>query len=93
MRELLAQQVASGGVNFIDEVAEDPHFKYRGTWTRSRPALRQGPLRHDPLPGAQDSRPREWIGRPVGYDNGEVYLKLLGFGRDKLAKLKKRGVV
>jgi crotonobetainyl-CoA:carnitine CoA-transferase CaiB-like acyl-CoA transferase len=35
----------------------------------------------------------KWACRPVGYDNGFVYLKYLAFGPEKLRKLKKAGIV
>lgn len=35
----------------------------------------------------------KWISRPVGYDNGHIFLKHLGFGPSKLKKLKDTGVV
>jgi hypothetical protein len=37
---------------------------------------------------------REQMGlRPVGYDNGFIYLKYMAYGPEKLKKLKKAGVV
>jgi crotonobetainyl-CoA:carnitine CoA-transferase CaiB-like acyl-CoA transferase len=35
----------------------------------------------------------KWACRPVGYDNGFVYLKYLAYGPEKLKKLKKAGIV
>ncbi len=35
----------------------------------------------------------KWACRPVGYDNGFVYLKYLGYGPEKLKKLTKAGVI
>ena len=35
----------------------------------------------------------KWACRPVGYDNGFVYLKHLGYGPEKLKKLIKAGVI
>ena len=35
----------------------------------------------------------KWICRPVGYDNGHIYLKHLGFGPSKLKRLEEAGVV
>src|SRR6266498_2140689 len=94
MRELLAQQVASGGVNYVDEVAEDPHFKYRGHVDQFEDRL-YGKVLYGTTPFLAHKAPGrlKWIGRPLGYDNEEVYLKLLGLGREKLAELKKHGVV
>lgn len=35
----------------------------------------------------------KWASRPVGYDNGFIYLKYLSYGPEKLNKLKEAGVV
>jgi crotonobetainyl-CoA:carnitine CoA-transferase CaiB-like acyl-CoA transferase len=35
----------------------------------------------------------KWLGRPLGYDNEDVYKKLLNFGREDLAKLEKQGAI
>src|SRR3989475_5814995 len=94
MRELLAQQVASGGVNYVDEVAEDPHFKYRGHVDQVEDRL-YGKVLYGTTPFIQHKAPGrlKWIGRPLGYDNEEICLKLLGLGLTDEAGLKKRGVV
>jgi crotonobetainyl-CoA:carnitine CoA-transferase CaiB-like acyl-CoA transferase len=35
----------------------------------------------------------KWACRPVGYDNGFVYLKYLGYGPEKLKKLTTTGII
>jgi crotonobetainyl-CoA:carnitine CoA-transferase CaiB-like acyl-CoA transferase len=41
-----------------------------------------------------ESPPRtKWACRPVGYDNGFVYLKYLAYGTEKLKNLKEAGVI
>ena len=35
----------------------------------------------------------KWLGRPVGYDNEDVYRRLLGFTREDFERLKKAGVI
>jgi crotonobetainyl-CoA:carnitine CoA-transferase CaiB-like acyl-CoA transferase len=94
MHHLLAQQVASGGVNYIDEVAEDPHFKYRGHVDEIEDRL-YGKVLYGTTPALASECPGrlKWIGRPLGYDNEEIFLRLLGIGPSELAQLKKRGVV
>ena len=94
MHQLLAQQVASGGVNYVDEVAEDPHFKYRGHVDEFDDRL-YGKVLYGTSPLLEDKTPPrlKWIGRPLGYDNTEIYLKLLGLGPAEVAGLKKRGVI
>jgi CoA:oxalate CoA-transferase len=43
---------------------------------------------------ATETPPRtKWVCRPVGYDNGYVYLKYLGYGPDKLKELQGKGVI
>jgi len=43
---------------------------------------------------ATETPPRtKWVCRPVGYDNGFVYLKYLGFGPVKLEALKAGGII
>lgn len=93
-KKLIAQQVASGGVTYIDEVAEYPHFKYRGHVAEVEDRL-YGKILFGTTPFLQQKAPGriKWIGRPLGYDNEEVYKKRLNFGREDLGKLRKRGVI
>lgn len=93
-RKLLGQQVASGGVTYIDEVAEYPHFKYRGHVAEVDDAL-YGKILYGTTPFIQHKAPGrlKWMGRPTGYDNEDVYRRLLGFTRDELADLKSKSVV
>jgi crotonobetainyl-CoA:carnitine CoA-transferase CaiB-like acyl-CoA transferase len=43
---------------------------------------------------ATETPPRtKWVCRPVGYDNGYIYLKYLGFGPVKLKALEGKGVI
>jgi crotonobetainyl-CoA:carnitine CoA-transferase CaiB-like acyl-CoA transferase len=35
----------------------------------------------------------KWVCRPVGYDNGHIYLKYLGWGPSKLKELKQKGII
>jgi len=43
---------------------------------------------------ATETPPRtKWACRPVGYDNGYVYLKYLGYGPTKLKELGEKGVI
>lgn len=93
-KKLIAQQVASGGVTYIDEVAEYPHFKYRGHVAELEDQL-YGKILFGTTPFLQEKCPgrTKWIGRPLGYDNEDVYKKLLNFGREDLGGLRKRGVI
>ncbi|HOK06767.1 MAG TPA: CoA transferase [Syntrophales bacterium] len=43
---------------------------------------------------ATETPPRtKWVCRPVGYDNGFIYLKYLGFGPGRLKELSDQGVI
>jgi len=93
-KKLITQQVASGGVTYIDEVAEYPHFKYRGHVAELDDRL-YGKVLFGTTPFLQQKAPGriKWIGRPLGYDNEEVYKKLLNFGHEDLARLHKQRVI
>ena len=93
-RKLIRQEVASGGVMAVHEVAEYPHFKYRGQVTEFDDQL-YGPLLVGSSPMLAEKIPArlKWIGRPVGFDNEDVYRRLLGFTRDDFDRLKKQGAI
>jgi crotonobetainyl-CoA:carnitine CoA-transferase CaiB-like acyl-CoA transferase len=78
----------------MDEVAEYPHYKYRGHVAEFEDRL-YGKILFGTTPFLQEKAPGrlKWIGRPLGYDNEEIYKKLLNLGREDLAKLQKRGVI
>jgi crotonobetainyl-CoA:carnitine CoA-transferase CaiB-like acyl-CoA transferase len=90
----LSEEVASGGVLYIDEVAEYPQFKYRGHVAKVDDPL-YGPVvygatvfKGEKVPGRV-----KWLGRPVGYDNDDVYRRLLGLTRDDMKQLSSEGVI
>jgi crotonobetainyl-CoA:carnitine CoA-transferase CaiB-like acyl-CoA transferase len=93
-RKLVRQEVASGGVMAIHEVAEYPHFKYRRQVEEFDDRL-YGKLLVGTTPQLAEKIPArlKWLGRPVGYDNEEVYRRLLGFTREDFDRLHKQGVV
>jgi crotonobetainyl-CoA:carnitine CoA-transferase CaiB-like acyl-CoA transferase len=92
--KLQAEEVASGGVSFFDEVCEFPHYKYRGH-LEVIDDVNYGKV----LSGAsafigQRTPGRvKWIGRPVGYDNEDVYRRLLGFTKADMDAFKSKGVM
>jgi len=88
------EQVASGGVTYIDEVAEFPHFKYRGHVRQIDDNL-YGKVLHAGSAFKAEKTPGrvKWLGRPVGYDNEDVYRRFLGFNRDDLKRLASEGVI
>ncbi len=93
-RKLSRQQVASGGVLYINEVAEYPHFKYRGHVAEYE-SPHYGNILYGTTPFVQEKTPGrlKWLGRPIGYDNEDVYRRLLGFTREDFARLKETGVI
>jgi crotonobetainyl-CoA:carnitine CoA-transferase CaiB-like acyl-CoA transferase len=76
------------------ETLKDLNWSERGIFTPVDDPV-YGPV---VIPQAQykltETPPRtKWASRPVGYDNGFVYLKYLSYGTEKLTKLKEAGVV
>jgi crotonobetainyl-CoA:carnitine CoA-transferase CaiB-like acyl-CoA transferase len=92
--KLQAEEVASGGVSFLDEVSEFPHYKYRGHLEiiddvfYGKVLIGASAFLGQRTPGRV-----KWIGRPTGHDNEEVYRGLLGFTKAGLDALKQKGVV
>ena len=93
-RKLVRQEVASGGVMAVHEVAEYPHFKYRGQVTEFDDQL-YGKVLVGSSPNLAEKVPArlKWLGRPVGHDTEDVYRRLLGFTREDFARLKKQEVI
>src|SRR5713226_3727389 len=93
-RKLSKQQVASGGVLYVNEVAEYPHFKYRGHVAETESA-HYGKILYGTTPFLQHKTPGrlKWLGRPTGFDNQDVYRRLLGFNRDDFSRLKQAKIV
>src|SRR5574341_1255993 len=91
---LQAEEVASGGVSFIDEVCEFPHYKYRGHLeiiddvSYGKVLIGASAFIGQRTPGRV-----KWIGRPVGQDNEDVYRRLLGFNKADLDGFKAKGVI
>jgi crotonobetainyl-CoA:carnitine CoA-transferase CaiB-like acyl-CoA transferase len=93
-RELLEEEVASGGVTYIDEVAEYPHYKYRGHVREIDDRLYGKVLYAGSSFKAEKTPGRvKWLGRPAGYDNEDVYRRLLGFSKDDLRRLTAEEVI
>jgi crotonobetainyl-CoA:carnitine CoA-transferase CaiB-like acyl-CoA transferase len=88
------QQVASGGVLYVNEVAEYPHFKYRGHVSEFE-SPHYGKILYGTTPYLQHKTPGrlKWMGRPTGYDNQDIYRRLLGFTREDFARLGKANVI
>jgi crotonobetainyl-CoA:carnitine CoA-transferase CaiB-like acyl-CoA transferase len=76
------------------ETLKDPNWSDRGIFTPVDDPV-YGPV---VIPQAQykltETPPRtKWASRPVGYDNGFIYLKYLSYGTEKLKRLKEAGVI
>jgi len=93
-RKLSKQQVASGGVLYVNEVAEYPHFKYRGHVAEYE-SPHYGKILYGTTPYLQEKTPGrlKWLGRPTGYDNQDVFRRLLGFTHDDFERLQKAHVI
>jgi succinyl-CoA---D-citramalate CoA-transferase len=90
----LAEQVASGGVTAIDEVAEYPQFKYRGHVQQLDDRLYGNVLHAGSVFKGEKTPGRvKWLGRPAGYDNEDVYRGLLGCTKDDLRRLATQEVI
>ena len=93
-KALQEEEVASGGVSFLDEVCEFPHYKYRGhieicdDINYGKVLLGASSFIGNNTPGRI-----KWIGRTVGQDNEDVYRRLAGLDREKMSALRKGGVI
>lgn len=89
-----AEEVASGGVLFTDGVCEYHHYKYRGH-VGEVDDIFYGKILigTTPLLGLKTPGRVKWLGRPTGWDNDDVYRRLLGFDKDTLKKLRKQRVI
>ncbi|MFQ5340030.1 MAG: CaiB/BaiF CoA transferase family protein [Anaerolineae bacterium] len=91
---LLEEEVASGGVLFIDEVAEYSHFKYRGHLMANE-TQHYGKVLFGTPPNQMYKTPArvKMLGRPAGYDNEDVYKRLVGLTAEELRNLKAANVI
>jgi crotonobetainyl-CoA:carnitine CoA-transferase CaiB-like acyl-CoA transferase len=92
--KLLQYQLAAGPLLYIDEVAEFPHFKYR-PWQYVH-ETDYGPLLVASSPASyQLYAPfrAKWLGRDVGFDNYEIFLKWTGMTQIKVNELMAKGVI
>ena len=93
--KLMQYEIAAGPVMYLDEIAEYPHFKYRG-WIEIVDDENYGPLLvcREPLAYQHRTPARtKWLGRPLGKDNEEIYRRYLGLGPQQVLDLHAKGVV
>lgn len=93
--KLLAEEVASGGVLFIDEIAEEPHYKYRAHVVEVDTCHYGKLLVANSLFMAGHRSPGRVkdVGRPTGYDNDDIYRRLLGYQTSELNEFAEKGVI
>ncbi|HET7875661.1 MAG TPA: CoA transferase [Methylomirabilota bacterium] len=76
------------------EVVENEHYRERGTLGVFQDPTYGDLLIQFPFQKMTGSPPRlKWVCRRAGQDNSRIYAKYLGYGREALAALKKRGVI
>ena len=81
------QQVASGGVLYVNEVAEYPHFKYRGH-VAENDSPHYGKILYGTTPYLQHKTPGrlKWLGRPTGYDNQDIISPVCSASRATISR-------
>jgi crotonobetainyl-CoA:carnitine CoA-transferase CaiB-like acyl-CoA transferase len=93
--KLLEYEIAAGPLLYMDEVAEFPHFVYR-RWVDLIEDEHYGLMMYAVSPQSYQHRTPwrvKWLGRPIGYDNGEIYSRVLGVGPERQRDLKEKGVI
>jgi crotonobetainyl-CoA:carnitine CoA-transferase CaiB-like acyl-CoA transferase len=94
-QKLMEYEIAAGPILFIDEVAEFPHFVYR-PWVTNIDSDQYGTVMYAVSPNSYQMRTPhrvKWVGRPLGKDNYEMYMRYLGMGQTKVNELKEKGVI
>jgi crotonobetainyl-CoA:carnitine CoA-transferase CaiB-like acyl-CoA transferase len=91
---LFEEEVAAGGVLFTDEVSEYKHFKYR-VHVAMVDTEHYGPILYGTSPLQSHRTPARvrFMGRPVGYDNDDVYRRLCGLTTSALISLREANVI
>ncbi|GAB4227511.1 MAG: CoA transferase [Deltaproteobacteria bacterium] len=91
---LQEEEVASGGVSFLDEVCEFPHYKYRGHIEQIDDVnFGKVLIGASGFIGMNTPGRIKWLGRTTGQDNEDVYRRLAGLDREGLKAYKKGGVI
>jgi crotonobetainyl-CoA:carnitine CoA-transferase CaiB-like acyl-CoA transferase len=89
-----AEEVTAAPVYDAEQLLADEHLRARGTYLSvDDPDL--GPMTvQAPVAQMSDTPGRvEHLGRPLGTDNDAVFGELLGLDADRLADLRKNGVL
>src|SRR3989442_16025438 len=86
------EEVASGGLSFIDEVCEFPHYKYRGHMEviddvhYGKVLIGSSAFLGQRTPGRVKG-----IGPPAGYDSEDVYPRLTRLTKAEMDTLQTKG--
>ena len=85
-------------VRTLGQVAEDPHFQERGTLKPMRHHALKTPVEGGIVPGfpvkfSSGPLPQPRGGVSLGYDNEDVYGRLLGLDRAAIATLREKGTI
>jgi crotonobetainyl-CoA:carnitine CoA-transferase CaiB-like acyl-CoA transferase len=94
-QKLMEYEIAAGPILFIDEVCEFPHFVYR-PWVTTIDSDQYGTILYATSPNCYQQRTPhrvKWVGRPLGKDTYEIYMRYLGMGQTKVNELKEKGVI
>lgn len=85
--------VPSGPIYSVADMFEDPHFQARGLFEQVE--INGKPLKIPALMPRLSDNPgaTRWPGPELGSHNDEVFRELLGIGEERLAALRRRGVI
>ncbi len=93
-RSLQNGTLVAGRVVEPRDVIQNEHYRERGTLGVFSDPTYGDLLIQFPFQKMTSSPPRlKWACRKVGQDNGHVFAKYLGYGKQKLTDLRRRGVV
>jgi crotonobetainyl-CoA:carnitine CoA-transferase CaiB-like acyl-CoA transferase len=93
-KEGRAAAVVTGKVTRPQETLKEQNWWDRGSFRKIKDPTYGELTLQGPLWKMSETPPRlKWICRPIGADNEFIYLKHLGLGKDKLAKMKNDGVI
>jgi len=84
-----AARVASGADHYTD-----PHWRARGTIREFEDQLLGSVVEYGPAPKMAATPPRlKWTAKPVGFDNDDVFTRVLGLPVARLRELEATGVI
>ena len=95
LRECEAAQVPCGSVYGIDEIFEDPQYKFRGNIQFIDDARAGGEIAMQDVVPRMSATPGgiEWLGAALGAHNEEIYGSELGFSDEEISALLDNGII